>query len=178
MVSSRVCETSPDDTAGSYVTRESAIASSLTFAQVTVRVFRDANAAPFTVLVDHVNGGVPRGTACDVAQLHDTFDSVELLPQWARTVAVGGTSRDVVGQLVMTTAPPAPGSMPNERVTLQPSASYDLRTGSVLIDVEQMVTTIEASGEVRSVALAVQTALGDRIEIQQHGNLLVGLATP
>jgi hypothetical protein len=171
-------ETSPDDTAGSYVTQASAVASSLTVAQVNVRVFRNASAAPFTVLVDHVNGGAPHGTACDVAQLHDTFDSVELLPQWARSEAVGGTSRNVMGQLEMTTAPPAPGSMPDERVTLQPSASYDLRNGSVTIDVEQMVTTTEASGKVRSVALAVQTALGDRIEIQQHDDMLVGLATP
>jgi hypothetical protein len=112
------------------------------FMSVTLTTYQDPGQPAFTVSIDDVNGGTPMGQPCPIAQLHDDFSGASLDPQWARSSTSNGTITQAGGQLTLATDADV-----GTRVSLIASTFYDLRDGTLTLEIPQMIDPMDPNVE-------------------------------
>lgn len=136
-----------------------------TFLRPTIQAHRGISSPEYTVYVDDVDGGTPRGTACAVAQLHDDFSGTSIGSQWARSEMYGGTLTDHDGIADLSTT--GAGSI----VGLAAGTIYDMTNGELFVELPVLV----ASNASNSVELRVTTGAGDWFSwFETQGMLIAG----
>lgn len=88
----------------------------------------------FGISIESVGGVTSIGSACPIAQLADDFDGATLGSTWARSVAYGGTLEQANGSITMRM-----GTTAYNNISLSPATLYDLRGGSLTVEVPQML---------------------------------------
>jgi hypothetical protein len=137
-------ETSPDGENWTILAGDSAPVVNLASVRARLEGTAHSGAADGgTIRFDDVNGGVPTGQWCPVAELSDEFEDTVLAPQWV-SEASGGCAVTVGGAAVLA------GTGGEATCSLRSSALFDLTGGSLTVKVPA------ATGELSSTRMRLQ----------------------
>jgi hypothetical protein len=159
--------TSPDGVV--FTPRVTTANHGMTFVRVLIQTMVGEPSPPFTLHAAHANGDAPQGKACAISTLTDDFSAPMFADHWGRAAQANGVL-DLAGQqarMTTTTGPPGASSV---SVFLQASTVYDLTTGSITVEIPQMLGTSPSA--VGTVALTIGTAQGDVMQMSQHAGKL------
>ena len=154
-------ETSTDGV--TYITQATAMnVPFVGFMAVTIQAAMGPSNAGFVVTVADVNGGMPSGSACPIAELHDDFGGTAIDPQWSRSTVEDGTLVEGGGDLTFTMGK----DNQNVLVALIASTFYDFSDGTLAVEIPQMIDTSNSGDTLR---VAIGTVMGSTADFVASG---------